>query len=268
MTWRYTQAPTRELNWYPRGTKTWPGAPLLNEFDDMSLRGGADESAVIEQVNHHGAVASDYLVPPKSGDSWRAFYNRNSIGFGYEWNNGRYESKASYQNRKHNTRHEHPASVEQRAWEQARIDRMRTQREASDTEWAAAERKVSEAEAALKARLSLEAEEQKARQAAAQAEALERRRRAIADAERLHAEAEAKFHAQERRDWLMALQDAIMLCVGTPYAALIPQMQADITKIESMPAGPLPWRFDRTAFYQHFRGFQAQIDAGTYVPPV
>lgn len=234
----------------------------------MPIRGGADQAAVTEQIGRHGVIASNYLVLPKSGDSWRAFYNRNSIGFGPEWNRGQYEPEHIYRRRRdaRRVRREHQASVEQRAWEDARNERMRLAREASDAEWAAAERKVQEAEAAYAKRLALEAEEHKARQAAAQAEAAKRRRHAEAEAKHLRAQYEAQFYAEERANWVRTLWEAIALCEGTRYASLIPQMQGDIAKIEAMPPGKLPWRFDQAAFYQHFYAFQAQIDAGTYRP--
>lgn len=68
----------------------------------------------------------------------------------------------------------------------------------------------------------------------------------------------------ERQAWIDTIRDAIAACEGTCYAALIPQMQADIANIEAQPPGALPWRFDWVAFQQHLASFKAQIDAGSY----
>lgn len=101
------------------------------------------------------------------------------------------------------------------------------------------------------------------------------RRREIIEAHAKALEADAKAReaidrhraaAQDRSDWVRALWEAIARCEGTHYAPLIPQMMGDIAKIEAMPPGPLPWRFDRSAFYAHLNAFMAQIDAGTYRP--
>ena len=76
----------------------------------------------------------------------------------------------------------------------------------------------------------------------------------------------AAYHRQERLEWTGHLLAAIVECEGTPYAVLIPQMRADIANIESQPPGPLPWRFDRAAFKQHFEAYKAKVGV-PHVPP-
>jgi len=182
-------------------------------------------------------------VRDSSGDSYQAFLR------GYRSTSHPWEPEHLYQARLTQQRRDRRAAVisaEQQSWEQARLERLRLQRAASDAEWAAAERKVQRAAAALQ---QAEQAEQAARLAAAMLEAERQRQRQQRQVQ--------TFHARERQQWIGCLRAAIDECQGNFYAGLIPQLLADIATIESQPPGALPWRFDAARFAREFTARKA-----------
>lgn len=237
--WRYGARPDKELRWYPEGAWLgWRplGSPVASEFETID---GFSLAEYLERVRHTGVVESDFLLPPKSGDSWGAFVSRHGD---YNFYDG-YVPEHLVQDAKRDKLRAR-VTAEQEAWEEARRERMRLKQEASDAEWAEAQRKVEETARVL----AIQRAEQQAKR--------EARKKAELEMARFRYAAELP----DRMHWLSLFQHTLSELRGSKYEALMPEMERDMRTIVDYPPGPLPWRLDRDVFYRSLAEKKARID--------